>query len=159
MIPAAHVIAWSVDHPWPDQAQVEQDLLLSRAICAIAAHPYLGSELVFRGGTAFHKLHLPRPLRYSEDLDYVRTTATGIGPLLDALREVGQTLGFKVNTQIGAHPKAVWRAATDDGVPLRIKVEINTHDMARLATTTPSGYRVEDAAGLVIARLLSRVDD
>jgi hypothetical protein len=32
-------------------------------------------------------------------------------------------------------------------------------DIARLATTTPSSYRIEDAAGLVIARLLSRVDD
>ncbi|MDR0593501.1 MAG: nucleotidyl transferase AbiEii/AbiGii toxin family protein [Bifidobacteriaceae bacterium] len=145
MIPVAHVIAWSADHPWPDQAQIEQDLLMSRAICEIAAHPYLGSELVFRGGTAFHKLHLPRPLRHSEDLDYVRTTATGIGPLLDALREVGQNLGFKVNTQIGTHPKAVWRTATDDGVRLRIKAEINTHERSPALPLLRTPFRVESA--------------
>jgi hypothetical protein len=33
------------------------------------------------------------------------------------------------------------------------------NDITRLATTTPSGYRVDDAAELVIATLLSRVDD
>lgn len=35
----------------------------------------------FRGGTALHKLHLESAYRYSEDLDYVRTSASGIGPL------------------------------------------------------------------------------
>ncbi len=55
--------------------QVEQDLLLSRLIIEVANHPYLGGELVFRGGTCLHKLHLDTPRRYSEDLDYVRTTA------------------------------------------------------------------------------------
>ena len=32
MIPADAVTAWGVDHPWPTRGQVEQDLLLSRAI-------------------------------------------------------------------------------------------------------------------------------
>ena len=78
MIPRDAITAWGVDHRWPLRDQVEQDLLLSRAICAIAEDPYLSGELVFRGGTALHKLHLDRPYRYSEDLDYVRRTAGGI---------------------------------------------------------------------------------
>ena len=40
MIPANVVTAWGTQHPWPTLEQVEQDLLLSRAICAIANHPY-----------------------------------------------------------------------------------------------------------------------
>ncbi|MDZ7734161.1 MAG: nucleotidyl transferase AbiEii/AbiGii toxin family protein [Acidimicrobiia bacterium] len=43
----------------------------SRLIVAIANHPLLGEELVFRDGTCLHKVVLPEPLRYSEDLDYV----------------------------------------------------------------------------------------
>lgn len=43
----------------------------------------LGNELFMRGGTCLHKLHLAQPLRYSEDLDYVRSTRSGIGPYLD----------------------------------------------------------------------------
>ena len=85
MIPATAITAWGVQRPWPTPEQVEQDLLLSRAICAIASDEYLGDELVFRGGTALHKLHLDRPFRYSEDLDYVRRTAGGIVPLTQAL--------------------------------------------------------------------------
>jgi predicted nucleotidyltransferase component of viral defense system len=84
--------------------------------------------LVFRGGTAFHKLHLPFPLRYSEDLDYVRSTASTVGPLLTTLRQIGDEIGFKTNSQVGAHPRVLWRTATDDGVPLRIKIEMNTHE-------------------------------
>ena len=71
MLSVNDIAAWGITHPWVDADQIEQDLLLSRAICAIATDNYLGSELIFRGGTALRKLRLPRPLRYSEDLDCV----------------------------------------------------------------------------------------
>ncbi|WP_454858890.1 nucleotidyl transferase AbiEii/AbiGii toxin family protein [Promicromonospora soli] len=107
---------------------MEQDLLLSRAMCAIAAHEYLGEELVFRGGTALHKLHLATGYRYSEDLDYVRRTPGGIKPLMAALTEAGTALGFDVRTRISEHPKVYWRTTSDTGVPLRLKIEVNTHE-------------------------------
>ena len=69
--------------------------LLSRLIIEIANDAYLGDELVFRGGTCLHKLYLPTALRYSEDLDYVRTTAGGIGPIIDAVRRIGESLGMR----------------------------------------------------------------
>jgi len=128
VIPRRHLTAWTLTHPWPSPAQVEQDLLLTRAICEIADHRFLGDELVFRGGTAMHKLHLPEPLRYSEDLDYVRRTASPIGPVLTALRATGDDLGFTTTSRVGTHPKVLWRTTSDDGVPLRIKIEINTHE-------------------------------
>ncbi|MCL2483523.1 MAG: nucleotidyl transferase AbiEii/AbiGii toxin family protein [Propionibacteriaceae bacterium] len=117
-----------ITHPWATADQIEQDLLLSRAICAIADHPYLGNELLFRGGTALHKLQLPTPLRYSEDLDYVRTTAGGIGTLTGALLDLGRDLGFDVRSKITEHPKVYWRTISQAGNPLRIKVEVNTHE-------------------------------
>ena len=49
---------------------------------------------VLREGTCLHKLHLPAPWRYSEDLDDVRVTNTPIGPLLDELRAIGDAAGF-----------------------------------------------------------------
>jgi predicted nucleotidyltransferase component of viral defense system len=121
---------------------VEQDLLLSRAVCEIAGHPYLGQEPVFRGGTALHKLHLPRPLRYSEDLDYVRTSASGVGEALTALRQTGQAIGFVANSQIGRHPKVVWRARGEDGAPIRIKIEINTHERSPALRLVQLPFRV-----------------
>ncbi len=130
MIEARAVVAWGITHPWRAPEQIEQDLLLSRAICEIANHRYLGEELVFRGGTAFHKLHLGGAFRYSEDLDYVRTTAGGIGPLSRALTVLGRDLGFTVRTKISEHPKVYWNTTSHTGVPIRIKIEVNTHERA-----------------------------
>lgn len=94
-------------------------------------HPRLSEELVFRGGTCLHRVHLLTPLRYSEDLDFVRRTHTGIGVVFDDLREVADKVGLEVKgTDVGQHPKLRLRAPSeqDANIYLRIKVEINTHE-------------------------------
>ena len=53
--------------PWNDNAQIEQDLIISRALVAIFSDEFLSSQLAFRGGTALHKLYLSPQPRYSED--------------------------------------------------------------------------------------------
>jgi hypothetical protein len=88
MIPAQNIVAWSNVVPWADQRQVEQDLIISRALTEIFSDALLLDALRFRGGTALNKLHFPAPLRYSEDIDLVRTSAGPIGPILDQLRVV-----------------------------------------------------------------------
>ncbi len=128
MIPEAFVTAWSARAPWPSPGQVEQDLLLSRVLIEMYQDDYLSNELVFRGGTCLHKLHLPTPRRYSEDLDFVRTTSSGIAPLTKAVTALGERLGFDMSTRISQHPKIYLRTTSADGTTLRIKVEINTHE-------------------------------
>lgn len=142
MIPFDAVTAWGVDRPWPTREQVEQDLLLSRAICAIANDAYLGQELVLRGGTAFHKLVLPSPLRYSEDLDYVRRTAGGIAELTQSLTRLGESLGYQVRTRVSEHPKVLWRTTAHTGVPLRLKIEVNTHERSPALAPRLQRYQV-----------------
>ena len=88
MIPQDYITTWSLVAPWASQRQVEQDLIISRALVAIFSDPFLRGELRFRGGTALNKLHFPAPLRYSEDIDLVRTSAGPIGPVLDGVRAV-----------------------------------------------------------------------
>ena len=63
----------------------------------VAALPGAG-ELVLRGGTCLHKLHLSEPFRYSEDLDYVRRTHSGIKPYVDALRSIAGDVGLEVSS-------------------------------------------------------------
>ena len=104
MIRRNEIIQWGADHPWQNENQVEQDLLLSRAMIEIANDGLLGQELVLRGGTAFHKLFLPEPYRYSEDLDFVRTTTGGIGGVMKGLTALGGELGFDVRTKMGKFP-------------------------------------------------------
>ncbi len=96
MIPRASLIAWSARAPWPSEDQVEQDLVISRLLVEIAADPLLSKELAFRGGTCLHKLHLEEPLRYSEDLDFVRTNQRPLlGEIFDALRSISNRVGLR----------------------------------------------------------------
>jgi len=86
LIPRAHVTAWRSHAPWPTDAQVEQDLVLSRALVELYRNPSVAQTVAFRGGTALHKLFFTTPGRYSEDIDLVQIAAGAIGPILDAIR-------------------------------------------------------------------------
>jgi predicted nucleotidyltransferase component of viral defense system len=137
VIPEPSITAWSTTRPWPSRPAIEQDLLLARTVVAIYEHPYLRNELAFRGGTCLHQVHLPTPRRYSEDLDFVRRTRTGIGTVLDSLREIADQIGLEVRgTKISQHPKLTLRGRSeeDPSLPLRIKVEINTHETSPART-------------------------
>ena len=115
--------------------QVEQDLLLSRLIVEIANDEYLGDELVFRGGTCLHKVCLPFPWRYREDLDYVRRSGGGIAELTRALTRVGERLEMEVRTRISQHPKVFFRAGFESGSgPMKVKVEVNTFERSPART-------------------------
>jgi hypothetical protein len=127
VIAQAYLNEWISRAPWPTQIQIEQDLVLSRLIVEIAGHELLGGELALRGGTCLNKLHLPEPLRYSEDLDYVRRTRSGIKPYLTALREVALGVGLVEHgtTQSGQMVHIVFDAQATGG-PGRIRVKIET---------------------------------
>lgn len=132
MIPAQNIVAWGTIAPWADQRQVEQDLIISRALVDIFSDGMLRDALRFRGGTALNKLHFPTPLRYSEDVDLVRTSAGPIGPILDQLRVVLEPwLGPAKFDQSPVAPKFRFRVEAEDGsdVPIRFKVEINTREI------------------------------
>ena len=132
MIPQDYITAWSRDAPWASQRQVEQDLIISRALVAIFSDPFLRDELRFRGGTALNKLHFPAPLRYSEDIDLVRTTAGPISPLLDHLHDVLDSwLGRPRFDQSPVAPKLKYTVEAEDRdspSPIRLKIEINTRE-------------------------------
>lgn len=131
MVPQAALNAWSQHAPWQDQLDIEQDLILSRAIVEIANHSLLGGELAFRGGTSLHKLHASRPWRYSNDLDYVRTTRGPLKDIMTALRETMHAIGLEeasygikddiVNMKFDARP-------TGGLGRLRVKLEINIRE-------------------------------
>ncbi len=126
--------AWSRQAPWPDPRQVEQDLILSRALCDLYASPALRGTIAFRGGTAIHKLLFQRPLRYSEDIDIVQTTAGPIGETVDAVREALAWLGKPKRQQAQHSMHLVYRFSpeVDADHPLSLKVEINTREHANL---------------------------
>ena len=81
------VAAWHADLGCSTREAALRDLLLTRVAVAVASHPELRDELLLRGGLALHRLVLPSPLRACVGLEYTRRSTSGIGAVLDVLRE------------------------------------------------------------------------
>jgi hypothetical protein len=111
LIPRAYIQAWSAKAPWPDLRQVEQDLIICRALCDLFGASELKGRIAFRGGTAIHKLLFERPLRYSEDIDLVQTRAEPIGATVDAIRDALSWLGKCNRVQAGHSMHLVFKFA------------------------------------------------
>ena len=86
MIPRDYITQWRERAPWSEDFQVEQDLVISRALVKVFSDPLLAGALAFRGGTALYKLYLTPPARYSEDIDPVQVEPGPAAPLVDGLR-------------------------------------------------------------------------
>src|SRR5262245_60564213 len=144
MVPGAAITAWGMTRPWQSRTAIEHDLLLARLIVAVYQDPLLSTCFALRGGACLHQVHMRMPRRFSADLDFVcpaNTDITGLGMFLDALREIGETMGLVVPPRrwrlgpesIGAqwhvdgHPRIRLRTQSEDDPvqQIRIKVEIN----------------------------------
>ena len=127
MIPENFIEQWRQHVKWQTPAQVEQDLIISRALTDLYNDPHVSEALVFRGGTALNKLFLKTPYRYSEDIDFVQKRPDPIGQTIDAIRKLLKPwMGdpkWKI-TQRGA--KLIYKYESANQVPAKLKIEINT---------------------------------
>lgn len=146
MIPNAYVQAWSAIAPWPDPRQIEQDLIICRALCDLFNAPALKGAIAFRGGTAINKLLFSKPLRYSEDIDLVQTRAEPIGATVDAIRDALSWLGKCYREQAGHSMHLIYKYApeADAQAILKLKVEINTREHDNLLGLKPYPFAVEN---------------
>ncbi len=127
MINRASIIQWRAQAPWNTNQQVEQDLIICRALVAIFSDEFLASQLAFRGGTALHKLYLTPQSRYSEDIDLVQINPGPIKQILSRLGEVLDFLPGKVVKQKRYNNTMLFRMESEipPAVPLHLKIEIN----------------------------------
>ena len=131
MIPVAQITQWRETAPWPDDMQVEQDLILSRIIVEIFSDPFLRKELAFRGGTALHKMFFSTAARYSEDIDLVRTSKGAIKQIVDALRNLFEPWLGKpktIRTKRSFKMMFYFNPESSPTSKLRIKIEINIQE-------------------------------
>ena len=131
MIPRAAIVSWRRIAPWASDAQVEQDLVISRALVDLFTDDVLRDHLAFRGGTALNKLFFHPATRYSEDVDLVQTRPGPIGPILDRIRERLPWLGVDPRRDRAPDMMHVHYAFELEIEPierLRLKIEINTRE-------------------------------
>ncbi len=131
MIPKDFISEWRDRAPWVLDRQVEQDLVISRALVELFSREPIAQALAFRGGTALYKLHITPAARYSEDIDLVQTKPGGIGAVLDAIHDaVDPWLGTPQWKQTEGRVTLNYRFESEDNPPvgLKLKVEINSRE-------------------------------
>ena len=165
MIHQKFIREWEKDHPWKDIAQVEQDLVISRAIIEIFSDELLRKSLAFRGGTALHKIYISPQARYSEDLDIVQINSEPIKPVLKRIREKLSFLGTKRTVKQHIHNNTMiyrFDSEIQPIVNMRLKIEINTREHLNIFGVQEFSYLVENGwfsgecnvSGFVIEELL-----
>jgi predicted nucleotidyltransferase component of viral defense system len=116
--------------PWQTNEQVEQDLVICRALVHIFSDSWLSKSLAFRGGTALHKLYINPQPRYSEDIDLVQVRAE---PIKETVQRLQTALSFLTESLV--KPKRdgnqiIFRFDSEfpPSIRLRLKVETNTRE-------------------------------
>ncbi|MDR7130823.1 putative nucleotidyltransferase component of viral defense system [Algoriphagus sp. 4150] len=130
MIPKPYIAQWQESAPWKQFYQVEQDLVISRALVEIFSDDFLRENLAFRGGTALHKLYLNPAPRYSEDIDLVQIKTGPIKPIMERLSETITFFEEDRTTQNRGHGiKALyWFTSEYEEIRMRLKLEINCRE-------------------------------
>lgn len=131
MIPVRYIQEWKQYAPWANEAQVEQDLIISRALVEMFRSPLLQESLAFRGGTALHKLYIQPQVRYSEDIDLVQVNSEPIKPILQEIRQKLSFLGQKRTVKQNIHNNTIiyrFESEIPPVINMRLKIEINTRE-------------------------------
>jgi predicted nucleotidyltransferase component of viral defense system len=111
---------------WPTLRQVEQDLILCRAMAALFNDRFLRTQIAMRGGTLLHKVHLAPASRYSEDIDLVVYGNRPEEHIRKALR--------RVLADVVGNPKtSVW-----DALGLAIRNTVKPSRVLRMTYSVPS---------------------
>ena len=147
MIAQSYITEWSEKAPWSTNVQVEQDLIICRALCSIYQDEFLAQHLAFRGGTALGKLYLKPQPRYSEDIDLVQVKAEPIKETIDHLRDALAWLGEPVVKQKKHNNTLVFKVqSTDmDAGEIHLKVEINCKEHFSVLPMVRVPFKVENS--------------
>lgn len=148
MIPQRYIQEWEEEAPWPTYAQVEQDLIIARALIELFSDELINKSLAFRGGTALHKLYLKPQIRYSEDIDLVQINSEPIVAVLKRIREkLASFLGTKRTVLQHIHNNTViyrFETSTQPVINMRLKIEINTREHFNVLGLKKIPYKVEN---------------
>jgi len=130
MLPRRYIEEWKEYAPWPEDAQVEQDLVIEKALLELFSNSFLRDRLAFRGGTALHKIFLKPQVRYSEDIDLVQIRSEPIKDTISAIRSQLEFMGKPSVKQKANNNSLIYRFESEipPVINLRLKIEINCRE-------------------------------
>ena len=150
MIPQDAYDQWCGAVPWTSPHEVEQDLVLTRLIAEVAQDEVLGQALAFKGGTCLHKVWMPAPWRYSEDLDYTIRGGVTLDEVKAAIKKIGADVGFSgLAASMGQGQQRVFHArllgAFGDGTAMAVKLDIQLDAGEPASAFTTRCFSVDSA--------------
>lgn len=138
MIQKDYILEWSKRVPWKSNNQIEQDLIIERALVELFSDSYIKANLAFRGGTALHKLYLKPQPRYSEDIDLVQIHPIPFGEGIDHIRSALAFLGNPRRLQKERNNTLVFYFETEFQPVQKLKLKVETNCREHF---TVLGYR------------------
>lgn len=126
MIDGFYLAEWRMSIPWIEDYQIEQDLIIHRALVNLYENEKIRESLVFKGGTALNKIFFQPPVRYSEDIDLVQIIPQPIGPIINEIRKALSWLGQPKGKLTARSAKLIYAYKAIDGFQRKLKIEINT---------------------------------
>ena len=126
MVPINFIESWQRYASWLTDSQVEQDLILSRALVELFNNDIIRNSVALRGGTALNKLFSRSLTRYSEDIDLVMIKKEKIGHILWAIRNTLEPWLGKPKWNAGPFlSKLTFRFQSEENIQMKLKIEIN----------------------------------
>lgn len=146
MIPRRYIEEWKEYAPWPEDAQVEQDLIIEKTLIQLFGDSFLQQRLAFRGGTALHKMFLKPQVRYSEDIDLVQINAEPIKDTISAVRKQLGFLGKPIIKQKANNNTLIYRFESEIPpiINLRVKIEINCREHYSVLGYKEVGHKINN---------------
>lgn len=140
---------------------VEKDYVLGWLLWGISAHPVLGDQWIFKGGTCLKKCWI-ETYRFSEDLDFTVLPRGPFRPddveplMLEILREVEQLSGIDLtsrgpqfrlrDTQLSTEGRVYYRGPRQAPSASRIKLDITSDEpLIRPPVLRPISHQYPDA--------------
>jgi len=147
MIPQAYITEWSHEVPWKSNEQVEQDLVICRALIHLFSDEWLASSLAFRGGTALHKLYLSPQARYSEDIDLVQIRKE---PIKETIQRIQEALSFLGESSVKPKKNGnqIFYKFDSEFPPvqkLRLKIETSTREHFTVMGFHKTSFKLESS--------------
>lgn len=137
---------WRNKAPWSYDYQIQQDLIISRALVSLYSDDFIRENLAFRGGTALNKLFFKPSARYSEDIDLVLIHKKSSSDIMNHINEALNWLGKPSKIDKTSRSLKLFFQYLDlDNIKRKLKIEINVTEYFNLYGYMYHKFAVKDS--------------
>ena len=146
LINKEQIIEWQKEERFKRSVHAEKDLYIEFFLSVFPQNQWLFKHLIFKGGTALHKIHLEKSLRFSEDMDFehrdnskIQTTLNKIDLFLNKMNFNKKTERAKNNYKVSALYESPITEETE-----KLKIEISDREDFSILGYTQKPLRINN---------------